>query len=204
MKLNEIIKVPPLPDHGIKFSSVDVEHGTEMFTVDGYPVYQYHEKHGGSMRLFVLRIDDEDAAYVAHGYITIRGQSYPFLTRAFTAPRFQGNGYALKIIMQLRKLYNSKMLSDQNLTPDGIKLWKRLAAVLSVKLYDFTTGAVLDINDVPEDELYTDEEHNRHVFIIEKQSELFDEQPMTERVSEGIHQSYAAMLVERDVMLSRF
>ena len=74
MKLHEIVKIPPIADHGIKFSNIDMDHGPVAFKVDGHPVYQ-HQEVGGTSRLFALKIDGVDAAYVVHGYMTLHGST---------------------------------------------------------------------------------------------------------------------------------
>lgn len=179
-----------------------MEEGVRVFTVDGHPVYQYQEKNGGTSRLFVLKINDVDAAYVVHSYMTLHGQIYPYLTRASTHPTFRGSGYAMKIIIQLRSMYNHPMLSDEHLTPDGISMWKRLASVVPVKVYDFTTGDTSPISDVPDDELYTDNTHHKHVFIIEQLSMLHNNQPTAARIREGITVPYSTTVLESDPVLA--
>jgi hypothetical protein len=201
MKLHEIVKIPPIADHGIKFSNIDMDHGPVAFKVDGHPVYQ-HQEVGGTSGLFALKIDGVDAAYVVHGYMTLHGSTYPYLTRAVTATQFKGKGYAMKIIVQLRNLYNQPMLSDEQLTPDGIDMWKRLAAVLPVKVYDFTNGTTLPITDVADSDLYTDATHNKHVFIIEQLSALHNNQTTTSRVHEGIITPYSYIMLEGDDTLA--
>ena len=203
MKLDEIVVVPPMKTSGVDLSKIDQQSERHVFDIESNPVFEYAEVNG-TARLYVLKINSTPASYVSYSIRTIDGYQYLYLDRAFTVEQFRGKGYALKIIVQLRKMTNKKMIGDENLTADGIKMWNNLAKVLPVKILDFTTGQMYAFDEVPTSQLVTtNQESNKHVFVIETLNALEVAEIDDRGLKEGMIHPMKYYMIEQDDILSR-
>ena len=203
MKLDEIVVVPPIKTSGVDLSKIDQQSERQVFDIESNPVFEYAEVNG-TARLYVLKINNTPASYVSYSIRTIDDYQYLYLDRAFTVEHFRGKGYALKIIVQLRKMTNKKMIGDENLTADGIKMWNNLAKVLPVKILDFTTGQMYGFDEVPTSQLVTtNQESNKHVFVIETLNALEVAEVDDRGLKEGMIHPIKYHMIEQDDILAR-
>lgn len=197
--LYENILVSDMTTPKIIFPEVDLSAGKQVFQVDNNPVFEYD---GGAQTLLILKINDDAAAYVTYSKMTLHGYTYNYLDRAFTEPKFRGRGLALKIIVELRRHTNVKILGDEEVTKAGRDMWIRLQDSLPVKVLDLITGATHKFKDVPLDDIFVnDKTDNRYLVFIEHlryMQTLIVEQRGYEY---GILKSHEYTFIEQDEIL---
>jgi 8-oxo-dGTP pyrophosphatase MutT (NUDIX family) len=166
--LNEIVVNYSIKEHGVDLNALDMNNGEIFFNIGEYPVYRYPEKRGGESTALVLKINDEIAAVVSYSKMTVHGYKYNYLDRAFTIPKFRGNGYAIRMVLELHRRDHTKILSDQQMSADGMKMWLKLMSELPISAYDFVNNTKHKLEDIPKDSIFVrDMPNNKYLLIIE-------------------------------------
>lgn len=135
-------------------------------------------------KVFVLRKDDEEKTfigYLAGGYITIEDKKYWQSNYAYFDSAFRNKGYATSLFAFILKRIHIPIISDEIQSPDGRKLWKSLLKTFRGKIYDSDKHKFLNLNEVPENEIYTSDEilSNRYYLVLEKCNSLRISDPLS-------------------------
>lgn len=167
-QLNEIVVDYSLQDHGVDLSSLDMDKAEVFFKIGEYPVYRCFEKHGGERAALILKINGEMAAIVSYSKMTVHGYTYNYLDRAFTIPNFRGKGYAIRMVVELHRRDHTKILSDERMSPEGMKMWRKLISELPISAYDFVNNTKHNLDEIPLDTVFVKgKEDNKYLLIIE-------------------------------------
>jgi hypothetical protein len=197
--LYENVLVSDLTTPKIIFPNVDLAAGKQVFQVDNNPVYAYD---GGVQTLLILKVNDEPAAYVTYSKMTLHGYTYNYLDRAFTESKFSSRGLALKMIVELRRHTNIKILGDEEVTSAGRDMWIRLQKILQVKVIDLETGATHEFTDIPIDDIFVDNiKNNKYLVFIEQLSYMQNLIVEQQGYDYGILKPYNYAFIEKDEIL---
>jgi hypothetical protein len=160
--IDEVINVPDLTSSGIDQSVL--KDGKPVFSVEGHDVILYNVAHQDAYIAY-----DGDGGVVASVVFdreNHNGTEYYTLKRAFTEQKYRGSGIAVKITIEAKKLTGYSILSDEELTSDGHKMWVNLAKVVhNVCVYSYVTG---DVKPLAGNEKLLKDNDARYVFLWER------------------------------------
>lgn len=171
MKLIEITRIKmPLKSSGIN-SNADFSEKKKIGEIFENGVFKSISLSNSNIYLFTLERDDIIiCSIVAQDNIKIYNENYLMLRRAWTEPEFRGKGFAINLIRFIRNWSKKKLLSDQEHTDDGIKIWNSLIKRFSVTALDVNTGNRISAENLSSDEIYKEDlvdPNNKYFLVLE-------------------------------------
>ena len=159
MKLREIVAVPQQDQHNIRDMSVfDNVVQYHRVQVEKYPLL-YNED--ANAYYFCIEENNNKIAFIVAEKNSFNNKQCIIIRRTWVNPSYRNKGF-------MKAMYNTLhncgfvVLSDVELSPESISIWKALAISRNVKIIDTNTEEIRDI--VPDD--YTTANMNTQ-FILE-------------------------------------
>ena len=193
-QINEIDIMPPQPESGIDHDYVD-GYGDFVFHVDGFPVYV---KRVGDQDLYTAIDGENVVSQIVFNVVNMPQYGEVYIAfRGFTNQEYRGKGLTLKVMIDVRKHTGKTIISDIEITSDGLKTWDKLKKVFRVDIINIKNGEVLPLEG-NEDKLFTQDTNQRYTYIIEKAilNRLVE--------SRSICRSYERMRIEASEELMNF
>lgn len=165
MHLHEIMAIPKQQQHNIKELSIFdnvVQFGN--MHVEKYPLLYVATP---DAYYFCIEEDDKNIAFVIAEKNVFNNKNCLIIRRTWVEPLYRNKGF-MKAIYNTLHNCGFVLLSDIELSPESISIWKALAASRNVKIIDTSTEEIRDI--VPTD--YTKND-NKTQFILEKRNTKF-------------------------------
>jgi hypothetical protein len=138
MKLSEIIKVPQQSTHGFDLEKFKNAKPFKQAKVESYPLLFNNE---GDDYFFTFKIDDENAAYMKAVHITDMSGEVFMVKRTFVVPKFRNKGLMTALYQTLHNQH-IVLISDSELSPESISIWKKLNKHHEIKIIDRNTGEI--------------------------------------------------------------
>lgn len=92
----------------------------------------------------------------------------------FTPIEFRNQGYATSLYTTLVRKYHFKLMSDNEQTNDGKRLWVGISKILNVRVLDAMTNTIITKDMVSDEDIYFNES-NRYLLIAEHISTGIDQ-----------------------------
>lgn len=158
MKLNEITKIVQQPDPGFKESDFDIENAQQVTTAENFPVFKLKSKGNldPALEAYALKKDDRFVSFVVGKYGTLDGPAF-FVQRSYTIPSLRNKGLATALYSVLYRRLHLKLISDVEQSPETVSVWKKLSKSLPVRVLDTKNQRSLELQDVPDKQLYDPE-----------------------------------------------
>jgi GNAT superfamily N-acetyltransferase len=138
MRLHEIRLIPKQPDdnpfdldvlvHLRPYKNANVEGNKLLFT-----------QHGDDL-FFVIRVGEEAVAFAKATSISEPREAL-VINRTYVVPAWRNKGYMTALYRTLRGNGNV-IISDIDLSPESISIWKKLLARYTVHIIDARSGAI--------------------------------------------------------------
>jgi GNAT superfamily N-acetyltransferase len=190
--INEIIKSAPLETSKIEYDRLDFQ--KIDITIEGLPVYIAKKDH---QLLFLIKDNNnETVASLVLGEQQVSNKNCFMVTRLFTEQKYRGKGYAIKLLIDVKKEYGYMLISDHYLTDDGEMVWKKLARQFPIQLIDYTNGDRKEISEIPN--INTTLKDHKYLYVWE----LF--LPLTRPIAESrlfVKPSFDYHFVNNDICL---
>lgn len=160
--LREIRLTQVQPESGIDHDYID-GYGEFVFRVMEYPVYV---KTASNQDLYTAIDGDETVAQIVFNNVVMPQYGDVYIAfRGFTNAQYRGNGIILKMMVDVRKHTDKTIISDEEITQDGMRTWEHLKQVFPVNLINIDTGDILPVSG-NEDKLFSSSP--RYTYIIER------------------------------------
>lgn len=192
MKIEEILSVPQPPPR-LDVTAFDFTTGEQITTIENHPVWLHKAIQNPNVELYVVKQETTNqlVAYVVGTDIQLSAATYFLVTDARTVTSYQKQGFmtALYSMLIQRK---KRLISDKKQSPPMQKIWRA-----ANKVYDTTSGTILDRNDVPEENIYTTDKEgaSKYRLIFENlQPNYFPEVSM-----KGILRDYSIYTHEENI-----
>lgn len=174
MKLDEIVLAPGNPVDGYlgkieNITDIDWNKLDPVTTAANMPVYIYQTK-DQNVVLVAMQQNDQ---IVASLFLEKHG-NYFITRRAWVPSEYRGRGYMEELIHALYSKLNYKFISDTVSTNNGKKLWSSLSQKLPVKAWNTETNELLPRNNIPDDQIYSDNNPNKPKYLLVLESEKND------------------------------
>jgi len=167
MKLTEIIPIPVQTQHNIADMSIfDDAKRFRHVSVEGYPLF-YNET--VNAYYFYISDNNQKISFLIALKNVFNNKNCLIVQRTWTIRLYRNRGFMKALY---NTLYNQGfvIISDSQISPESISVWKALGTILPVKIIDTQTEEIRDI-DIGD---YTVTNHNVR-FILEKCISRFDQ-----------------------------
>jgi hypothetical protein len=154
MKLIEITKIIHQESPGFNFK--DFEVGEQIGTAENIPIMKLIPKNNSDLEGYALYKDDKIIGCILGRRETIRGELF-VIQRTYIIPSERNKGHITSLYKALYSKYKLKLVSDVEQSPETISVWKKLMKELPVKVLDVKKKKILDLKDVPKNQLYDKE-----------------------------------------------
>jgi len=154
MKLTEITKITQQTIPGFNLDDFDI--GKQFGTAENIPIVKLTPKNKSDLEGYALYQDDKIIGCIIGRREIIRGELF-VIQRTYVIPTERNKGYITSLYKALYSKYKLKLVSDVDQSPETISVWKKLMKELPVKVLDVKKKKILDLKDVPKDQLYDKE-----------------------------------------------
>lgn len=161
MKLAEIIARPQQATHGLDLTKFDKAVQFKKAKVETFPLLCHQE---GDDHFFTFEVDDMKAVFMKAVKISDMPGNVLMVKRTYTVPKYRGKGLMTALY---HTLHNQRftVISDRELSPESIIIWKKLKQHGKVGVIDRNTGKVRPVID--QDFMPKGEEAEADHFILE-------------------------------------
>lgn len=139
MKLNEIKKIPKQSDDNpFDISAIGKLERYKNANVEGNELL--FSQHGDEF-FFIVKVDGIMVAFLKATEVKEPVKALQ-INRTFVIPSFRNKGYITALYRTLRGNGN-KIISDIELSPESLSVWKKLSSYYSINVIDAKTGKEL-------------------------------------------------------------
>lgn len=172
MKIDEITKLPQ-QSAGFDINNFDIKSAKQISTAESIPLY--HLKGGKkdtSLEAYSLKLDNKFVCTLIGKWGNLNGNAF-FVSRTFTLPEYRNKGLITSLYVALYKKLKYKLVSDFEQSPESISVWKKISKVLPVKVLDFNTNQIYNMDDVPEDKIFGNKKEHENIRLMIEHIEVF-------------------------------
>ncbi|MGI0075936.1 MAG: GNAT family N-acetyltransferase [Nitrosopumilaceae archaeon] len=188
MKLDEIVKVTSQPFPNVKLDLTNAELIGHTETV---PIYHIKIIGDTSYDVYALKKDNKFVTFIMGKWNVLEGSHALYIERTVTLPRYRNKGLITALYKGLYVELKYKLVSDNEMSPESISVWKKLSKVLPVKVFNTETKKTTDMKTTPDDQIFGMEQEYENIrLVLEKKELVYKETPLREgekRIYGDIH-----------------
>lgn len=170
MKLNEIRLIKNgHRTQRYNISDFDTENGTAIGNSEGGTIL-VQAKCVRDQHAVLIALYDKNKENLLSGIIgyffNFNGDEYFKVIDVFTPVPFRSKGYATSLYTTLVRKYQVKLMSDNEQTEDGKRLWAGISKILNVQVLDASNKTIIPKNSVSDEDIYINEP-DRYLLVAE-------------------------------------
>ena len=166
MKLNEIIKVPQQHFPGVSLSDFNTETAEQLTTAENIPLFHISGgPKGPDFHAYALKQGSEFVSFVIGKWGNLNGPAF-YIMRTYTQPQYRNKGLITALYSALYRKLKYKLVSDNEMSPESISVWKKLSKVLPVEVYNLSKKETSYMKDVSDEELFGMEKKHKNIRLV--------------------------------------
>ncbi|MGI0075935.1 MAG: GNAT family N-acetyltransferase [Nitrosopumilaceae archaeon] len=193
MKLDEIVIRPTNQPGGFRLADFNQSLAKLVGSAENIPIYAIPHNHDPATDMYALKQDNKFVGYLIGTWGTLNGVAL-YVKRTYVIPSYRNKGLITALYNTLYTTLKYKLVSDNEMSPESISVWKKLSKTLPVKVLNVKTKEVFDMKDIPDKNIFgLTKDYENIRLILEKEEIVYKEVSL----SEGAKRVYDLRIPER-------